>query len=370
MTTITTTTGNQTAMTHEPDSLMEVVLERSDFRIELRLEWNVKSLVLFGASGSGKTTLLRVLLGLESSARARTKLAGSWLEDSRLGLCMPVHERRLGWVPQSPTLFPDRSVERNIRFGAGRDRPTPWIDQAVEVLELGDLLDRGVSDLSGGERQRVALARAIAIRPRALLLDEPMASLDIGLRARVLPYLLRIRDEFDLPLVYISHDPDEAILLGDEIAVLDRGRLIAHGEPQKILWSQAVHSLTTHVAVENVFEVAALSTGEPSTRVATRSGLEFETPWPLATGENLTLGIRAEDILISLDRPSRISARNVCRGRILRVDEESDPLLVHVELGSDRMISKLTRAAVGELALRRGLDVYLIFKSQAIRRIR
>ena len=151
---------------------------------------------------------------------------------------------------------------------------TPWIQQAIEVLELGSLLARGVDELSGGERQRVALARAIAIRPRALLLDEPMASLDVGLRARVLPYLLRVRDELDLPLVYITHDPDEAILLGDEIAVLDRGRLIAQGAPRETLWSQAVHSLATQLNVENVFEVACLAASDPSTRVRTAHGLD------------------------------------------------------------------------------------------------
>jgi len=171
-------------MTSDEGSLLEVQLDRTDFRIDLRLEWQVQSLVLFGPSGSGKTTLLRVLLGLEPQVEARTRLSGEWLEDPANGLCLPVHRRQLGWVPQSPTLFPDRSVEENIRFGVRRADTSKWIQQAIDVLELGPLLDRGVTQLSGGERQRVALARAIAIRPRALLLDEPMASLDVALRAR------------------------------------------------------------------------------------------------------------------------------------------------------------------------------------------
>jgi molybdate transport system ATP-binding protein len=357
-------------MTSGNGSLLEVRLDRSDFRIDLRLEWQVKSLVLFGASGSGKTTLLRVLLGLETHAKARTRLSGDWLEDESVGLRLPVHQRRLGWVPQSATLFPDRSVEQNIRFGVRRGEESTSIQQAIEVLELGPLLDRGVARLSGGERQRVALARAIAIRPRALLLDEPMASLDVGLRARVLPYLMRIRQELDLPLVYITHDPDEAILLGDEIAVLDRGQLIAQGEPRETLWSQAVHSLTTRLGVENVFEVACVAVDGTSTRVRTSAGLELETPWPLSAGENLTLGVRAEDILVSLDRPNRISARNLCPGRVAHIDAQSDHLLVHVDVGGDRLIAKLTGRAVLELQLAPGSDVYLIIKSQALRRIR
>ena len=357
-------------MTRGMDSLLEVQLERSEFCIDIRLEWQVKSLVLFGASGSGKTTLLRVLLGLETHAKARAKLSGDWLEDPSVGLRLPIHQRRLGWVPQSATLFPDRSVEENIRFGVERGDESSWIKQTIEVLELGPLQGRNVTRLSGGERQRVALARAIAIRPRALLLDEPMASLDVGLRARVLPYLLRIRDELDLPLVYITHDPDEAILLGDEIAVLDRGRLIAQGAPRETLWSQAVHSLTTQLGVENVFEATCVTTDETSTRVQISGGLALETPWPLSPGESLTLGVRAEDILVSLDRPNRISARNLCPGQISHIDAQSDHFLVHVDVGSDRLIAKLTERAVLDLQLATGPRVYLIIKSQALRRIR
>ncbi len=357
-------------MTQDTASLIELHLDRSDFTIELRLEWDVKTLVLFGASGSGKTTLMRVLLGLENDARARLRLAGQWLEDPGAGVRLPVHHRQLGWVPQSPTLFPDRSVAANIRFGARRGMDAAWIRQALDVLELEPLLDRSVTDLSGGERQRVALARAISTRPRALLLDEPMASLDVGLRARVLPYLLRIRDELDLPLVYITHDPDEAILLGDEIAVLDRGRLIAQGPPRETLWSQAVHSLSSQLDVENVFEVTRSETTGPATRVRTQGGLDLETPWPAVVGENWTIGIRAEDVLVSLDRPSRISARNVIAGHIARIDAQPDHRLVHTDVGSDRLTAKLTAGAVEELDLSPGSDVYLIIKSQALRRIR
>jgi molybdate transport system ATP-binding protein len=361
-------------MKSEPGSLLEVQFDRSDFQIDLCLEWQARSLVLFGASGSGKTTLLRVLLGLEPAAKARTRLAGNWLEDAAQGICQPIHERRLGWVPQSPTLFPDRDVEANIRFGIRAGADASWIERAIDVLELDALRKRAVDDLSGGERQRVALARAIAIRPRALLLDEPMASLDLGLRSRILPYLLRIRDELDLPIVYITHDPDEALLLGDTIAVLDNGQLIAQGAPRETLWSQAVHSLSVQVGVENVVDVTCLenvgTASGSSRRVQTSEGLELETPWPLIPNEPLTIGIRAEDILVSLDKPSRISARNVCPGRVARIDTQSDDCLIHVEVGRDLLIARLTVGATQDLQLATGSNVYLIIKSQALRRIR
>ena len=359
-------------MSIDESSLLEVEFERGDFRIDLRLEWQARSLVLFGASGSGKTTLLRVLLGLEPGAKTQSRIAGYWLDRPQTGLNRPIHKRRLGWVPQSSTLFPDRPVLANIRFGIQGDALERWIERAIDAFELGSLLERDVAGLSGGERQRVALARAVAIQPRALLLDEPMASLDVKLRARILPYLLRIRDEFDLPLIYITHDPDEAILLGDEIAVLDQGKLIAQGRPQETLWSQAVHNLSTRVGVENVLNVTSFDDPETtvSKRVRTVNGLELETPWPLAPRQALAIGIRAEDILVSLDRPSRISARNVCQGAVTQIDDEGDERLVHVELAGEKLIARLTPRAVEDLQLVRGSRVHLIIKSQALRRIR
>jgi len=351
------------------ESLFEVVLERPGFRLDFRLESNADSLVLFGPSGSGKTTLLRVILGLERAATSRVRLGGMWLEDSPRNLRLPAHERRLGWVPQSPMLFPDRTVLDNIRFGPRTKESKADMDRAIEVLELGPHLASPTTVLSGGEKQRVALARAVASRPRALLMDEPLASLDLTLRGRVLPYLLRIREELGLPLIHITHDPDEAILLGDEIAVLDAGRLVARGEPRETLWSRAVLPLTTQLSVENLIEAVGADAGTATTRVRTRGGLELETPWPVSAGEQLRLGIRAEDILIGLERPGRLSARNVCPGQIDRIEEVENHRLLHIDVMGERLVAKLTIGAVEELELVRGGEVYLIIKSQAIRRV-
>jgi molybdate transport system ATP-binding protein len=356
-------------MNPESGSMLEVELVRKNFRLDFRLEWNVRSLVLFGPSGSGKTTLLRVALGLERDARARLRLDGTWLEDAARNHCIPVHQRQLGWVPQSPTLFPDRTVADNIRFGAHKSGADADIDRAIEVLELGRHLDSRTSELSGGEQQRVALARAIASRPRALLMDEPLASLDLTLRGRVLPFLIRIREEIGLPLLHITHDPDEAILLGDEIAVLDGGRLVAHGEPRETLWGRAILPLSTQLGVENLLEVEGAATTGASPRVRTRGGLELETPWPIEAGERIRLGVRAEDILIGLDQPGRLSARNVCPGRVERIEEVLDDRLVHANVEGEPIVARLTARAVKELDLRAGMQVYLIVKSQALRRI-
>ena len=186
------------------------------------------------------------------------------------------------------------------------------------MLELEPLLARRTHELSGGERQRVAIARALASGPRALLLDEPLASLDLPLRARVLPYLLRVRDELDLPILYITHDPDEAILVGEVAIVLDGGRVVATGPPRDVLWSRAVLPLSEALGLENLLEARAERAADGELRAVTRGGLSLALPAPaaLSDGEALRLGLRAQDILIAVGPPGRISARNVIpRGR-------------------------------------------------------
>jgi molybdate transport system ATP-binding protein len=351
-------------------SLLEARILRGNAPLNVQVEWNAQTLVLFGPSGAGKTTLLRVLLGLEPRAESRVRLAGHWLEDGARGLRTPVYARRLGWVPQSPTLFPDRNVERNIRFGAREAASESSIQQAIEVLELGELLSRSVTSLSGGERGRVALARAIAIRPRALLLDEPLAALDVSLRRRILPYLIRIREELALPIVHITHDPDEAILLGDEIVVLNEGRVVAQGPPRETLWSQAVYSLGGELGIENLIEVRGVSGAADTRRVRTEGGVELEAPWPVASGEALALAVRTEDVLLALDRPDRISARNRLPGRVAQIEKHPDHVLVHVALRDLEIASKITAGAAADLGLEVGQEVYLVIKSQALRRVR
>lgn len=354
----------------EPGSLLTAKMERGKSIIDVQIQWDAPTLVLFGASGAGKTTLLRILLGLAPEAKARVRLGGEWLEDFETGLRLPVHARRLGWVPQSPTLFPDRNVERNIRFGAQGPSSEPQIQQAIEVLELGELLTRSITSLSGGEQGRVALARAIARRPRALLLDEPLAALDVALRRRILPYLIRIREELALPIVHITHDPDEAVLLGDQIVVLSEGRVVAQGPPRETLWSQAVHSLDQELGVENLIEVRGIDGESDGTLVRTKGGTELATPWPVERGLEISLAVRPEDVLIALDRPDRISARNRLPGRIARIEPHLDHVLVHVALRDLEIASKITASAVEDLALEVGQEVYLVIKSQALRRVR
>jgi molybdate transport system ATP-binding protein len=358
----------------ETASSIRVRFDRPGFCLDVEFAWEERVAILFGPSGSGKTTVFESVLGLHPDAQSRVRLAGEWLESSELGIRIPTEQRRLGWVAQEPTLFPHLDVSGNLRFGLGRAGPggEQALARAVEVLEIGDLLERGVDQLSGGERQRVALARAIASGPRALLLDEPLAALDLSLRSRVLPYLLRVRDELDLPMLYITHDPDEAMLLGEVAAVLDGGRVVATGPPKQVLWSRSVLPLSQALGLEKVLDAVALETraaGEGDGHIETAKGLRLSVPWPLQAGETVCAGLRAEDVLVAVDPPGRISARNVIAGRVEECERHEGDVLVHVDAG-DRITARLTPAAVDKLELKRGAPVFLVVKAYAIRRLR
>jgi len=348
---------------------IDVELRRPGFTLEVSAGWDARVTVLFGSSGSGKSTLFECVLGLEPRARARVRLAGEWLEDPARGLRLPLHRRGLGWMPQDPTLFPHLRVAANLAFGRRRAgaEGARWLARAVEVLEIGDLLGRRVDELSGGERQRVALARALASGPRALLLDEPLSSLDVALRARVLPHLLRVRDELGLPMLVITHDPDEALLLGELVLVLDRGRVVAQGPPREVLWSQAVLPLAESLGLENVFEgVARGAPGQEA--VETEHGLRVVVSGRLAPGERVRLGLRAEDVLLAIGPPGRLSARNVWPARVVACEARGSDVWVHLDAG-ERLVAKLTPGAVRELGLGPGTTLHAVVKAQSLRRL-
>ena len=204
--------------------LRDVVLSLGQFTLQLDFELTQPATAIFGPSGAGKTSLLDVLAGVRRVSSGRIELDGNDLTN------MPTRLRRVGYVPQDLALFPHLSVRRNLLYGAESGR----LEHVTSLLEIESLLERSVADLSGGERQRVALGRALLASPRLLLLDEPLASLDTGLKRRVIPYLKRIRDEIRVPMLYVSHDPDEVAELCDEIVVLQRGRSVARGPADQI----------------------------------------------------------------------------------------------------------------------------------------
>lgn len=212
--------------------LKNIRLSAGTFTLEVDIEINGRITALFGASGAGKTSLLDLVAGLRSARSAFIQLDDQVLTDLSRSVFVPTRHRGIGYVPQDLALFPHLSVRDNLLYGhkSGVDSSHLFhFDRVVEVLEIKPLIRRAVTELSGGEKQRVALARALLASPRLLLLDEPLASLDMQLKTRILPYLTRIRDEFHVPMLYVTHDHFETVSLADEMVVLSAGRVVQQG---------------------------------------------------------------------------------------------------------------------------------------------
>jgi len=220
--------------------LRQISLAVADFTIEVDVELQSQVTAVFGPSGAGKTSVLDLIAGLRRPQSAFIQLHGRVLTDTANRVEVPTRLREIGYVPQDLALFPHLSVHQNLLYGHNTKVETNHLfsfEHVTQVLEIQSLALRSVTDLSGGEKQRVALARALLTSPRLLLLDEPLASLDMNLKSKIIPYLARIRDEFRLPMLYITHDPEEVRALCDEVLVMDRGRIISRSPAAEPRWS-------------------------------------------------------------------------------------------------------------------------------------
>jgi molybdate transport system ATP-binding protein len=204
------------------------------FRLEVRERLASRITALFGPSGAGKTTVLDAVAGLRRPRSGSIAVGSRVLFASDRGINLPPHHRRVGYVPQDVALFPHMDVRRNVLYGR-REGQKLAVDVVMSMLEIEGLLDRSVAQLSGGERQRVALARALMSSPELLLLDEPLAAVDVERRRRILPYLERVRDQLAVPIVYVTHDIAEVRLLADHVVVLDQGQVVRSGAPAEVL---------------------------------------------------------------------------------------------------------------------------------------
>jgi molybdate transport system ATP-binding protein len=205
---------------------LDFELTQGTFSLAVAVTLDVRVAALFGPSGAGKTTILDTIAGLRTPPRGSIVVDDRVLFSSSARVNIPPHQRHVGYVPQEVSLFPHMNVRRNLLYGR-HPGSSPELDRVVSMLEIERLIDRRVTELSGGERQRVALGRALMSGPSLLLLDEPLAAVDVPLRRRILPYLLRVRDELKVPILYVSHDREEVDECADTLVMLDNGRVTA-----------------------------------------------------------------------------------------------------------------------------------------------
>ena len=325
------------------------------FELDAEAEWDVPCVALFGASGSGKSTVLEALAGLRPEVTGAVVLAGERVDG------VPANARRVGWVPQDAALFPHLSVRENIEFAARG--PT---EHFIDVLEIGALLDRDTNELSGGERQRVAIARALAVRPRILLLDEPLASIDRPLRSRLIPFLERVPRESGVPVFLVTHDPLEVLALAQEVLVLESGRIVAAGDPKSVFASAATFGGVAALGAENRFDVRVITSDSATMLVETSGGCRLSMVRVAGFPDPVRVAIRAEDVMLAARDPGRVSAQNVFPATVISVEAFGEQVLVDLEGEGERWRVKVTKSARESLGIRSGSTLVLLMKAHAI----
>jgi molybdate transport system ATP-binding protein len=345
-------------------TLKNISLALSEFTLEVNVELNRQVTVIFGPSGSGKTSLLDLIAGLRLPQAADIRLNDRVLTDTTCGVCVPARLREIGYVPQDLALFPHLSVRQNLLYGQrGHAAPHFSFDHVVKLLEIEPLIHRGITQLSGGEKQRVALARALLSSPKLLLLDEPLANLDLSLKSKIIPYLVRVRNECPVPMLYVTHDRFETLSLAEHIVVMARGQVIQTGPVQEVFSRPASLSAAGILTVETIQpgQVLAVTNGLITVAVGSTTLSAVAPDMPAGTTE-VHVCIRAEDVILltGADRPT--SARNHLSATVQSVTREG--LLMRVDLDCGFPLSALlTKQACEELSLQPGARVIALVKA-------
>ncbi len=350
---------------------VRVQLPRVDFSLDVDVRLPAHGITaVYGVSGSGKTSLLRAVAGLEPQARGRVDLAGQVWQDDAQGIRLPTHQRPVGYVFQEASLFDHLDVQGNLSFGLRRSEGQPHtLDAAIALLGIGGLLQRRVQQLSGGERQRVAIARALATQPALLLLDEPLAALDAARRQDILPWLEKLRDELQLPMLYVTHAMDEVARLADTMLLMQQGRVQAVGPVSEVLaGSDAALMLGDDVGALLDAHVQALDITWHLAQVGFDGGAMWLRDTGLVLGQRVRLRVLARDVSINVQAATGTSIQNHVPGVVQSLTPDLHPsqVLVRVACGPSVLVARVTARAVHELDLTVGQTVWAQVKSVAL----
>lgn len=359
-------------MTTSPQLRIQVQLDRSDFALKVDLTLPVNGItVLFGPSGSGKTTLLRCVAGLEK-AQGLISFGHEIWQDSENRLFKPTWQRQMGYVFQEASLFEHLNVKQNLHFGlrrAGKTKQTQVLDAALELLGIGHLLERGVTTLSGGERQRVAIARALATQPQLLLLDEPLASLDVARRKEVLPWLERLHAELKIPMLYVTHSVDELARLADQVVMLDGGNVRSCAPMTEAMVSQDMAlTIGEEAGMVTLGRVMERNPEDHMAQIQWDGGILWVRDQGVAVGQTVRVRILARDVSLALSNHEDSTIQNRLQGLIESIDSDAHPsqVVVRVRCGQALILGRVTRRSLRHLALRQGASVWCQVKSVAL----
>lgn len=348
---------------------VDVEQQLGDFELQVAFRAEAPVVGLFGRSGAGKTSLVNLLAGTTRPRRGHVVVSGETLFDSARGIDLRPEQRRLGYVFQDALLFPHLNVEANLHYGYRRANPASRViapDRVIDLLGLRTLLGRFPDRLSGGESQRVAIGRALLAQPRLLLMDEPLASLDMQRRDEVLRYIELLRDSLHLPIVYVSHSVAEITRLADTIVLLADGKTVAVGNVDAVMGRLDLRPLTGRYEAGAVIDstVVAHDAHYGLTTLAFDGG-ELQVPSVESlVGERIRVRIRARDVSLALTRPSGLSIVNVIAGTVAAVADDGSPIVdVQLRVGGVVLLARITRRSLVELGLAEGLPVHALIKA-------
>lgn len=351
---------------------VDVGLKLAGFDLDVAFRNGEGVIALFGQSGSGKSLTLSLIAGLMRPDRGRIALDGTALVDVERGIFLPMHRRRIGLVFQDANLFPHLSVKQNLLFGgwfAPRNARQIDFDAVVETLGIGPLLKRRPARLSGGERQRVAIGRALLSCPKLLLFDEPLAALDMQRKLEIMPLIEQVRDEFKVPMVYVSHAIEEVVRLAATIVVIDAGRVKAIGTPGEVFGRVAAHEADERFDRASVLTVKIAGVDAPYglTELKHPAGTVWLAGQVGPLGGVARIIVNATDVILALHPPHDLSVRSVLSGVIEAIEQSGPVAMVEIALdGEGRLFATATRHALDELGLDRGVHVFALIKTSAL----
>ena len=347
-------------------------VDRSAFTLDVDLILPGRGVTaLFGHSGSGKTTVLRAMAGLERAAAGYFALGSEVWQDESRGRFVPPHQRALGVVFQEASLFPHLSVRGNMEFGQKRTSTATnrfSLPEIAELLGIATLLDRAPGELSGGERQRVAIARALLAAPQILLMDEPLAALDLKRKLEILPYLERLHRELALPIVYVSHAPDEVARLADHLVLLDQGRAVACGPLNEVLARIDLPATFADDAGIVIEARVAEHEADDLTRLEFPGGHIHVSRRHEPVGTLLRCRIHARDVSLALEPPMHTSILNCVDATVVDLAPTDTPghVLVRLDVAGNPLLARITRRSADKLAIRPGLALRAQIKAVAL----
>ena len=324
---------------------------------------------LFGRSGSGKTTVVNAVAGLLMPDRGRISAGAAVLFDRASGVALPPHQRRLGYVFQDARLFPHLTVRQNLTYGRWfAPKGGVTLEAVVDLLGIGALLDRHPVALSGGEKQRVAIGRALLSNPRLLLMDEPLAALDEARKAEILPWLERLRDGTDIPILYVSHAMAEVARLATTLVVMDGGRIRAAGPVADMLADPALAPVLGLREAGSILPArVAAHEGDGLTRLETAAGPVWLPHVDAGVGSAVRIRIAAQDVILSRARPEGLSALNVLPATVTALRMGDGPgALIRLSVGGDPLLVRITRRSAVAMGLAEGAEVFAIVKSVSV----